>query len=330
MDVMERIRRVSANLRQQKQFIRSVEAAKQVSVVPFIQALGYDLSNLNEVSPAFVTADGSKYDFAILVNNQAEILIRVIVDSQFPLANLSDQLSKHLGPPTHRIGIVSDGINYSLYAPVHYMKSVDVELIMRFDLSSIDETSFSNLKYLSKHELSPRQIVNHATHVKQKNDIRSILESNYMQPSEEFVRFFAAEIHGGVLPLGFVDALAPLVKQVFREFVEGEHKPSLPTSKTVPKTSVRIPVYANFRGGSFRAVLEFDESHHGASRVTFNGITTNPSRAALSAVRTVVPSRKAVNGWTFWKLRDPQGNQERSIDDLRIDVSLVRRMHGKA
>ena len=329
MDLLERIRKISGNLKQQRQLIRSVEAAKQVSVGPFIQALGYDLSNLSEVSPNYVCADGWKCDFAILVNHEAEILIKVTADARTQRADISTQLSKHLGPPTHRIGVITDGTHYRFYAPVNNLRSVDVELIMQIDLSEYDAATITSLRYLSKREFDPRKIVHHATNVKQKNSIRFVLETNYKQPSEEFVRFFAAEIHSGVLPLGFVDSLAPLVRQVFREFVEEEHKSAPPYSTIAAGTTVEIPVFAEWRGQKFRATLVFDESHHRNSRITFDGLTATPSNTALKAIRSVVPDFKAINGWSFWKLRDPNENQERQIGDLREDNALLRRVLAK-
>ncbi len=328
MDLLERIRKISANLKQQRHLIKTEEAAKQVSVRPFIQALGYDLSNLNEVLPGYIGADGWKYDYAIVVDNESKILIKVTTDIRSLGTGFSKQLSRHLGPPTHRIGIITDGVHYRLYAPVDNMKSVDVELVMRIDLRDFDETTVTNLKYLTKQALNPRMIVHHATNIKQKNDIRSILEANYKQPSEEFVRFFAAELHSGVIPIGFVDALAPLVRQVFRDFVEEKHEmpPQPPT--LAPETEVHIPVYAVWRGHSFEATLAFDESHHRGARVTFDGLTATPSKTALKAIRSVVPDFKAINGWNFWKLRDPIRNRERPISDLRKDDALLRRLVG--
>ena len=77
-----------------------------------------------------------------------------------------------------------------------------------------------------------------------------------------------------------------------------------------------------------QATLVFDKSHHSASRVKFGGNTASPSNAALKAIHSIVPAFKAINGWTFWKLRDPNRNRERPISDLRNDNALVRRLQG--
>ena len=106
------------------------------------------------------------------------------------------------------------------------------------------------------------------------------------------------------------------------------------TVKEMPTTftaehGLEIPVYAEWRSHSFEATLAFDQSHHRRSRITFEGLTATPSNTALKATRSVVPDFKAINGWDFWKLRDPIGNQERCISDLRNDDALVRRLLGK-
>ena len=328
MSLYENIRKISANLGQQRHLIKSTEAAKHVSDQPFIQSLGYDLSKLNEVLPGFVGADGWTCDYAIVVDNEPKILVKVTTDLLSPGIGYTKELSRHLGPPTHRICIITDGVQYRLYAPVNDMKTVHVEMVMSIDLIDLDESALENLEHLSKQAFNPRMIVHYATNIKQKNRIRTILEANYRQPSKEFVRFFAAEIHGGIIPIGFVDALAPLVKQIFRDFVEERHEmPSRPRTRA-PEDKVEIPVYASWHGNEFSATLCFYESQHSKSRVTFHGLSAAPSNAALKAIRSVVRDFKAINGWTFWKLRDPSGNRERPISDLRDDGALLRRLLG--
>ena len=62
-----------------KDTISTEEATKMSMIIPFFQLLGYDVFNPSEFCPEY-TADvgikkGEKVDYAILINNQPEILI---------------------------------------------------------------------------------------------------------------------------------------------------------------------------------------------------------------------------------------------------------------
>ena len=92
------------------------------------------------------------------------------------------------------------------------------------------------------------------------------------------------------------------------------------------ENSGEIRVYAEWRGHSFEATLDFDELYLPGSRISFMGVSETPNNAALKAVNTVKPDSKIVNGWAFWKLREPNGDKGRPIEDLLTDNALVRRV----
>ncbi len=230
-------------------------------------------------------------------------------------------------------------------------------MIIQFDLSDFDEASIANLKYLSKQKFNPKMIVYHATNLKQKNDIRSILEANYKQPSEEFVRFFAAEMYSAVIPLGFVDELAPLVRQVFRDFVEGENK-SFPVKDVLGKVSreevvlsqpttlhdfgneptareyVLIPVYAHYEGEDITAQFKVKRGYkqRGDKVILYEGVWGSVSGWAKELKNRIhrklnmnIKKSSETAGWTnFWYYKDAKG-KEGILDDFRKNPKLVER-----
>lgn len=326
MGLMDEMRKISETVNQQRHLMTTEEATRQVSILPFIRALGYDVFNIKEVVPKY-NLDGWEADYAIVVNEEAQMLIEVRAAAQALSMARPVQLLRHIGPPKHRIGLITNGIQYHFYAPIDNRKYVGAELFLQIDLQHFDEEAISNLKHVTKQTFDPRKIVFNATKIKYKNDIRSILEANYRQPSEEFVRFFAVELHSSIMPVGFVEELAPIVRQVFRDFVEKKHKvdPSPPIA--TPVAPLVIPVFAKYRGHRFEAMLiKFDHKHPKTSRILYSNSVYSITKAARVAIHSVNPKIKVSNGWDFWRLRDPYRNRERSIRDLRGDEALRRRL----
>ncbi|MEM8827297.1 MAG: hypothetical protein AAGD40_10320, partial [Pseudomonadota bacterium] len=75
----EDLKRISETIREHKEVLETEEAAKNALVMPFIQALGYNVFNPGEVIPEY-TADvgkkrGEKVDYAICDGDEVRMLI---------------------------------------------------------------------------------------------------------------------------------------------------------------------------------------------------------------------------------------------------------------
>lgn len=70
MDFREQIRDLGSRIGQLKEHIGTEEATKNAFIMPFIQALGYNVFNPLEVVPEFTcdigTKKGEKVDYAIM------------------------------------------------------------------------------------------------------------------------------------------------------------------------------------------------------------------------------------------------------------------------
>ena len=79
MDFKDQIKQLGERVLRLKDQIKTEEATKNAFVMPFIQALGYDVFNPLEVIPEF-TADigikkGEKVDYAIMKDDKPILLI---------------------------------------------------------------------------------------------------------------------------------------------------------------------------------------------------------------------------------------------------------------
>lgn len=79
MDLIDRVSDLSSRVRRQWDSVGTEEATKTAFVLPFLQALGYDVFNPGEVIPEF-TADhgvkkGEEVDYAIKLDGQIMMLM---------------------------------------------------------------------------------------------------------------------------------------------------------------------------------------------------------------------------------------------------------------
>src|SRR5699024_573340 len=120
------------------------EATKNAFVMPFIQALGYDVFNPDEVIPEF-TSDygvkkGEKVDYAIKINGELAILIECKGFGKDLNKMAPSQLYRYYSVAKAKIGIVTDGQHYHFYTDLEEINKMDDRPYMELDLLNIDET----------------------------------------------------------------------------------------------------------------------------------------------------------------------------------------------
>ena len=79
MDFKDQIRQIAERIENLKDSLRTEEATKTALIMPFINALGYDVFNPLEVLPEMCcdigTKKGEKIDYAIMKDGEPVILI---------------------------------------------------------------------------------------------------------------------------------------------------------------------------------------------------------------------------------------------------------------
>ena len=357
MDLVEKLQKLSNDLSRKRRAAKKEATTRSYLVDPFIEALGYTVNDPEDVEQEF-TADIGKQseqvDYAIMRDREPIIFIEVKQANISLSDNHAAQLRRYYGTKTDvRLSILTNGIEYRFYADLEKPNVMDDEPYLVIDMRLFEEKQVEVLKVLTKSEFDLERAISVAITSKYRNRMQDVMSKELDPLSDGLVEFFIRKVYSGRLTQKVVSEFEPLVKEAWHRFVDQKNvrhsqtKSDFDTTKgkTVPvkdkikrldqtelsisSNSKQIPVYAEYRGHSFEATLVFDESHHRNSRITFDGLTATPSNTALKAIRSVVPKIKSSNGWEFWKLRDPNGNQERPIKDLRSDDALVRRLRGK-
>lgn len=113
MDFKDQIRQLGERTTKLKEQIATEEATKNAFIMPFIQALGYDVFNPIEVVPEYVAdiglKKGEKVDYAILKENQPILLIECKHWAQ-KLDIHDNQLVRYFHVTKAKFAILTNGI----------------------------------------------------------------------------------------------------------------------------------------------------------------------------------------------------------------------------
>ena len=222
MEFTESIKQFSERVSMLKDTITTEEATKMSLIVPMFQILGYDVFNPLEFCPEY-TADvgikkGEKVDYAILENGQPNILIECKSCSE-TLDKHSSQLFRYFGTSQAKFGILTNGIIYRFYTDLEEANKMDLVPFLELNVLNLKDSSISELKKFCKENFDKDKIFSTAEELKYSSLIKSVLNSEFDSPSEDFVRFILTNIYDGQKNQRIIEKFTPVVKKAFSSFV---------------------------------------------------------------------------------------------------------------
>jgi len=234
MDFLDQLQVLSARISKQISLINTEEATKNAFVMPFIQALGYDIFDPTEVIPEF-TADvgskkGEKVDYAIMTDGKPTILVECkCCDSKLTDVH-AGQLRRYFHVTDARIGVLTNGCKYMFFSDLEEKNIMDDKPFMEIDLLDIDEQLISELKRLSKSTFELDKMLSTANTLKYTREIKNYLESQINAPSHDFVKLILSEVYTGLKTQQVIEQFAPIVKKSLNGVINDHIKNRLNTA----------------------------------------------------------------------------------------------------
>ena len=227
MEFTERLNSLSNKIKQQIDVINTEEGTKTAFVMPFIHnVLGYDVFDPSEVTPEFVcdigTKKGEKIDYAIMKNNDVQILIECKKIGEPLNINHASQLFRYFHVTNARISILTNGQNYKFFTDLDAPNKMDEKPFLEVDLLDIDENIIPELKKLTKSSFDLESIINAAGELKYVSQIKKILHSQLNNPEDDFVKFFASRVYDGILTQKVRDSFLNLTKKAASQYINDQ------------------------------------------------------------------------------------------------------------
>lgn len=236
MDFIDQIRAIAAKAKEHGEYLQTEEATKQALVLPFIQALGFDIFNTTEVVPEFTadvgTKKGEKVDYTILKDGKPIILIECKKYGCDLSKERSAQLYRYFSVTNAKIAVLTNGACYRFFTDLEEPNKMDEKPFMEFDLLDINESLVAELKKLTKPTFDLDAILTVAGELKYTREIKRILGEQMTSPSPDFVRFFAAQVYPRTKTQKVMEQFKEVMRRAFVEFINERMKGILQSAIT--------------------------------------------------------------------------------------------------
>lgn len=222
MDFKDTIKQLAERIQKLKDNILTEEATKNAFIMPFINALGYDVFNPLEVVPEMVcdivTKKGEKIDYAIMKDGEPIILIEC-KHWQQDLKLHDNQLMRYFNVSKAKFGLLTNGIVYKFYTDLIDVNKMDEKPFLEVDIANLKDTQVEELKKFHKSYFDIENILNTASELKYTGELKSVLSKEFSSPQPDFVRYFAKQVYDGVINAKMLEQFTHLVKRSISSYV---------------------------------------------------------------------------------------------------------------
>jgi len=222
MDFKDEIKQLSEKIEKLKGNISTEEATKNAFIMPFLQALGYDIFNPTEVVPEFTcdigTKKGEKIDYAIMKDGNPIILIECKHWEQE--LNLHDnQLLRYFNVSAAKFGILTNGIQYRFYTDLEAPNKMDEKPFLQISMNDLKENNIDEIKKFHKSYFDIDNILSSASELKYTRELKNIIGEEFNNPSPEFVKLFSKRAYDGQFTAKILELFTALFKKSINSYI---------------------------------------------------------------------------------------------------------------
>lgn len=254
--------------------VNTEEATKNALIMPFFANLGYNVFDPTEFIPEYTADFGSKkgerVDYAIVLNDEVQILIET--------KELSDNLEKHdaqlfryFTASKAKFGILTNGDKYKFYTDLESPNVMDQTPFLTITLSSLKESQITELFKFAKENFDVENITGSASDLKYVGLVKDYLNEQMTNPNEEFVKLVLGNIYDGIKTATIIEQFTPVIQKGFNQII---------SEKINSKLSTALDT-------NIKEEVESTETKTAASE-TDDGIVTTPEELEAYTVAKVV------------------------------------------
>ncbi|NJR37756.1 MAG: restriction endonuclease subunit R [Leptolyngbyaceae cyanobacterium CSU_1_4] len=228
MDFVEQVKELALKVPGKLPHVQTEAATRSALIDPVIRSLGYDTSDTEEVVPEFgahlnipgIPKD-KRVDYAILREGKPIILIEA-KHHKDKLIQGFDQLFAYAITTGCRIGILTNGLIWRFYADLANPGTgkLDSTPFLELDLQDLKEPLLEELRPLTKSALNIDGMLKAAEELNGVGGILQILNEEFDNPSDDFIKFFYQRLVEGKPFVGNSKTLfTGYAKRAFGQFI---------------------------------------------------------------------------------------------------------------
>lgn len=242
MDFKDSIKQLAEKVKQLKDGILTEEATKNAFIMPFINALGYDVFNPLEVVPELdcdiAKKKGEKIDYAIMKDGQPIMLIECKHWKQ-DLSLHDTQLKRYYVASKAKFGLLTNGVRYMFYTDLENTNIMDDKPFLDVDITDIKDYQMEELKKFHKSYFDVDNILSSASELKYAQQLKNIFATEILNPTPEIVKYFAKKVYDGPVTAKVQEQFTELVKRAISSYISEQISKRL---KTALKTEEQVEV----------------------------------------------------------------------------------------
>ncbi len=198
------------------------EQTKMYMIAPFLNLMGYNVFNPEDVVAEY-TADigskkGEKVDYALKIKGNVEILIEAKAKND-NLENHDIQLKRYFNVTNAKVGILTNGIVYKFFTDLEKTNIMDNKPFLIINLFDLTDEKIEQLKKFTKSYYDITSVTTSAESLKYANGIKLFLNEQLENPSDAFIKLIGKEIYSGKLTQIKIEELRSIFKETFKTFI---------------------------------------------------------------------------------------------------------------
>jgi hypothetical protein len=190
--------------------------------MPFIQALGYDMSNPDEVTPEYTcdigTKKGEKIDYAIMKDGKPILLIEC-KKWDTDLAQHYGQLIRYFHVSPAKFGILTNGITYWFYTDLETTNKMDEKPFMVIDMRDIQNNQIDELRKFHKIYFDIDNVLSSASELKYTTELKNRLIEEFGNPSDDLVKLLVKKVYEGKITSTLLEYFRGLVQKTITNHI---------------------------------------------------------------------------------------------------------------
>ena len=222
MDFKDQIKQLSARVEKIKDNILTEEATKNAFIMPFIQALGYDVFDPTEVVPELdcdlVKKKGEKIDYAIQKDGET-IMLFECKHWQQDLNLHETQLQRYFTSSKARFGVLTNGIEYRFYSDLNKPNLMDTTPFLVVNMAKLKEDQITALRQFHKSYFNLEDILSSASELKYMSELKSVIREEFLDPSDDMVRLLVKRVYEGIVTQKVIEQFKDIVKKSLNDHI---------------------------------------------------------------------------------------------------------------
>ncbi len=222
MDFKEKLLTLAERVGRLKEQIHTEEATKMSFIMPFLNALGYDVYDPMQVTPECVcdygTKKNEKIDYTVNIDGEPIMIIECKHWEQ-DLDKHKAQLFRYYQVSPAKFGLLTNGIVYKFFTDLETPNKMDDMPFFEVNILELRDSHIDKLREFSKDKYDVNTILNSANELKYVNAIRTLINSLATAPTDDYVRFLAKQIYEGVVTAKVIEEFRPMIVRAHNQVI---------------------------------------------------------------------------------------------------------------